>query len=339
MDTIKKCLSVCFVLCLLLTGCSSSSEEDSLSDDVQEEITEEENDSSLTFADLEDFALTGENDENAYMLNTQNGGWAQLTDGVAYMCNDEDYLVSVDADLNVTVLLEESVSYISVYGNVIYFTDEDGDLCCVDLDGSNRTTLVEVDEDVRYNLISDGILYYMTEVDGNGNKRYIYAYDLDTGESTQLTTSISYVPSVVDGYLYYSSYSFMRIDLDGENDTEIYDDDVAIYMIEGDILFYIDDYDTFYVYDLSTETLTETGIDYVNGFASIGDYLYIAGTDGVYKFNKSTYEYELIHDQSDVEYEDCIYNIMALGDHLYYYSYGGDVYFMDTDGNLYDLFG
>lgn len=269
--------------------------------------------------------VTIANNYSTYVGNVNLEGKAIIDDDTIYMTNDKGYLVSFDKKFEESrVLLEESVSYITVYNDKIYFADANNYLSVVDKDGKNKEILLS--QAVYYLVLKDDSLYYQLDPDGES----LYVMDLKTRKSTKLNNCRTYSPNISDDAIYYSSGDgIYKMNKDGNEDTRIIEGKVYNLLYEDNKLYYISDY-TLTIYNLETketETISNLRMSMYN---KSGKTIYAFTTSGLVSYDIESKETKVIY-AGNVDSFQIIGNVVLM-------QYNDNWTVIDSQGNQFSLF-
>lgn len=108
-----------------------------------------------------------------------------------------------------------SCDYVQVYGDRIYFTDENYTLCSVDMNGKDKKTEIDKKEMYYVYILPNDMVLYQDDPDGES----IHMYDMKSAKDHKLTNVVSYNPIICGDHLYFAEmindteYDFCRLDL------------------------------------------------------------------------------------------------------------------------------
>lgn len=265
------------------------------------------------------------NSYTTYVGNANLEGKVLIDGDTIYMTNNDGYLVSMDKEFNNSkVLLEEAVSYITVYKDKLYFADSHNYLSMMDKDGKNKEILVQ--KAVYYVLLKDDKLYYQLDPD----KESLYVMDLNTKEATKLNDCRSYNPNVSEDSIYYSSTDGIYVmGLDGSDDKRIIAGEVYNVLYEDNKLYYIKD-NLLMMYDLKNDSTNTVMNMLVARFNKSGNMIVAYTSRGLVRYDITTKE-------SKVLYTDNMDNFYIIGDTVLV-SYNDNWQVIDSEGRVYSLF-
>ena len=133
-----------------------------------------------------------------------------------------------------TEIVSETVDYLSVTDNYIFYCDGDYHIYRADLDGKNAK---EVYDGAAYYVyaINDDFLIFQDDADNET----IVIYNINTKEKQEVSTEHSHFPTIAEGYVYYSTYI----------DDVIYPARTNLATGEVEVADYELTYSGFYIYD------------------------------------------------------------------------------------------
>lgn len=265
------------------------------------------------------------NSYTTYVGNTHLEGKAVIDGDTIYMTNNDGYLVSMDKDFNnIKVLLEEAVSYITVYKDKLYFADSQNYLSMMDKDGKNKEVLVQ--KAVYYVLLKDDKLYYQLDPDNES----LYVMDLVTKETTKLNNCRSYNPNISEDSIYYSSTDGIYVmGLDGSDDKRIVAGEVYNVLYEDNKLYYIKD-NLLMMYDLKNDSINTVMNMLVASFNKSGNTIVAYTSRGLVSYDIATKETKVL-------YTGNMDNFFIIGDTVLV-SYNDNWQVIDSEGRVYSLF-
>ena len=92
----------------------------------------------------------------------------------------------MDKDLkNRQTILNESVQYVNVTKDMIYYANKDNYLCQSSLDGKDKKILIN--KAVYYVIVKDDKIYYQLDEDHEA----LYVYDIKTKKETKLNRTVN----------------------------------------------------------------------------------------------------------------------------------------------------
>jgi RNA polymerase subunit RPABC4/transcription elongation factor Spt4 len=270
-------------------------------------------------------SVDSENSYVAYTGNINLEGKLYMDGDTIYMVNEKGYLVSVDKEFqNDKVLLEETVSYISVYDQSIYFADSNNYLCKVDKDGQNKEILIK--KAVYYVMLKNDNIYYQLDSD----QESLYVYSIKDKKSTKLNDSRTYCPNISDDKIYYTSTDGIYcMDLDGKNDSRIIEGKVYNLIYDNNMLYYVDSSGTLYSYNLTDKSVNSI-LQYTYQAIKNGNTIYAYTTQGLVTYNVETGKTQTL-------YANTIETMQLAGNVVVVYSNNSWIA-INEDGSTYEIF-
>ncbi|MBR6799122.1 MAG: DUF5050 domain-containing protein, partial [Firmicutes bacterium] len=137
-------------------------------------------------------------------------------DGYIYGALGNAEIIKVEAgDSEYETVYKGACDYVQVYGDRIYFTDENYTLCSVDMKGKDKKTEIDKKDMYYVYVLPNGMVIYQDDPDGES----IHMYDLKAAKDYKLTNVVSHGPVICGDHLYYTeaageeAYVFCRLDL------------------------------------------------------------------------------------------------------------------------------
>ncbi len=137
-------------------------------------------------------------------------------DGYIYGALGNAEIIKVQAgDSKYETVYKGACDYVQVYGDRIYFTDENYTLCSIDMNGKDKKTEIDKKDMYYVYVLPNGMVIYQDDPDGES----IHMYDLKAAKDNKLTDVVSHSPVICGDYLYYTeavggeAYEFCRLDL------------------------------------------------------------------------------------------------------------------------------
>ena len=137
-------------------------------------------------------------------------------DGYIYGALGNAEIIKVEAgDSKYETVYKGACDYVQVYGDRIYFTDENYTLCSIDMNGKDKMTEIDKKDMYYVYVLPNGMVIYQDDPDGES----IHMYDLKAAKDHKLTDVVSHNPVICGDYLYYTeaaggeAYEFCRLDL------------------------------------------------------------------------------------------------------------------------------
>lgn len=137
-------------------------------------------------------------------------------DGYIYGALGNAEIIKVEAgDSKYETVYKGACDYVQVYGDRIYFTDENYTLCSIDMNGKDKKTEIDKKDMYYVYVLPNGMVIYQDDPDGES----IHMYDLKAAKDNKLTDVVSHSPVICGDYLYYTEavggevYEFCRLDL------------------------------------------------------------------------------------------------------------------------------
>ena len=137
-------------------------------------------------------------------------------DGYIYGALGNAEIIKVEAgDSKYETVYKGACDYVQVYGDRIYFTDENYTLCSIDMNGKDKKTEIDKKDMYYVYVLPNGMVIYQDDPDGES----IHMYDLKAAKDYKLTNVVSHSPVICGDYLYYTeaageeAYVFCRLDL------------------------------------------------------------------------------------------------------------------------------
>jgi len=137
-------------------------------------------------------------------------------DGYIYGALGNAAIIKVEAgDSKYETVYKGACDYVQVYGDRIYFTDENYTLCSIDMNGKDKKTEIDKKDMYYVYVLPNGMVIYQDDPDGES----IHVYDLKAVKDYKLTNVVSHNPVICGDYLYYTeavggeAYGFCRLDL------------------------------------------------------------------------------------------------------------------------------
>ncbi|MBR6800051.1 MAG: DUF5050 domain-containing protein [Firmicutes bacterium] len=137
-------------------------------------------------------------------------------DGYIYGALGNAEIIKVEAgDSKYETVYKGACDYVQVYGDRIYFTDENYTLCSIDMNGKDKKTEIDKKDMYYVYVLPNGMVIYQDDPDGES----IHMYDLKAAKDHKLTDVVSHNPVICGDYLYYTeaaggeAYEFCRLDL------------------------------------------------------------------------------------------------------------------------------
>ena len=137
-------------------------------------------------------------------------------DGYIYGALGNAEIIKVEAgDSKYETVYKGACDYVQVYGDRIYFTDENYTLCSIDMNGKDKKTEIDKKDMYYVYVLPNGMVIYQDDPDGES----IHMYDLKAAKDNKLTDVVSHSPVICGDYLYYTeavggeAYEFCRLDL------------------------------------------------------------------------------------------------------------------------------
>lgn len=139
-------------------------------------------------------------------------------------------------------IYDKTCNYLQILNGKLYFTDENHRFCSMNLDGSEKTIVLDKESYYTYLLNEEWLLYQ-----DDDDQETIHLYNLNTQNDTRLTDKQSYHPIICEGFLYYLTsekhdiydYTLCRVGLySGKQDVT---DDMGYretFFINGEKIFY-----------------------------------------------------------------------------------------------------
>ena len=125
-------------------------------------------------------------------------------------------IIKVEAgDSKYETVYKGACDYVQVYGDRIYFTDENYTLCSVDMNGKDKKTVIDKKEMYYVYILPNDMVLYQDDPDGES----IHMYDLKAAKDYKLTNVVSHNPIICGDHLYFTEmisdveYEFCRLDL------------------------------------------------------------------------------------------------------------------------------
>lgn len=137
-------------------------------------------------------------------------------DGYIYGALGNAEIIKVEAgDSEYETVYKGACDYVQVYGDRIYFTDENYTLCSVDMKGKDKKTEIDKKDMYYVYVLPNDMVIYQDDPDGES----IHIYDLKAARDYKITDVVSHGPVICGDYLYYAelvgdnTYEFCRLDL------------------------------------------------------------------------------------------------------------------------------
>ena len=137
-------------------------------------------------------------------------------DGYIYGALGNAEIIKLEAgDSKYETLYKGVCDYVQVYGDRIYFTDENYCLCSVDMKGKDKKTEIDKKDMYYVYVLPNDMVIYQDDPDGES----IHIYDLKAARDYKLTDVVSHGPVICGDYLYFAelvgdnTYKFCRLDL------------------------------------------------------------------------------------------------------------------------------
>lgn len=156
-------------------------------------------------------------------------------EGAVYGIIDLEKIVKVE-DGNAETIYEGFCDYLQVANGKIYFSGEDYKLYSIDLDGSNKTLVLDKKDMYYTYILPNDMIIYQNDPDNES----LHVYDMKTKKDYKVTDEVSYAPVICGDYCYYLAplgdnvYDFKRVDMyTGEIETANAPIDGVLYVIEN----------------------------------------------------------------------------------------------------------
>ncbi len=137
-------------------------------------------------------------------------------DGYIYGALGNAEIIKVETgDSKYETVYKGACDYVQVYGDRIYFTDENYTLCSVDMNGKDKKTVIDKKEMYYVYILPNDMVLYQDDPDGES----IHMYDLKAAKDYKLTNVVSHNPIICGDHLYFTEmisdteYGFCRLDL------------------------------------------------------------------------------------------------------------------------------
>ena len=269
--------------------------------------------------------VNGTTPEVSLIGNRNQGGHVVLYKDHLYLCDDNNYLVSMDSDLkNQKVLMNSEVEYLFVQDDIIYYTNDKNQLCSMDINGENQKIII--DKAVYYVTFENTKIYYQLDSD----QERIYVYDMNSKKTKCLNERRSYNINIVDDKIYYTSTDGIYcMGVDGQGEEKIISGQCYSLIYDQKKLYYTTSDSQIMVYDLQTNKTSALVEESAQLFNMTSQYIYYQSSKGLKRYDRTTKETKVIYNGS-VRYCE------IAGDQLIVttYSYSDEGYrvIMNSDG-------
>lgn len=154
-----------------------------------------------------------------------------------YVCDNNGYIVKMDSKLeNRVTLVKQKSQYLNVINDIIYYTNENNNLCSITTDGKDQKIILN--KTIFYLVVKADKAYYQLD-EGKGVGEYICVYDLKTNKETVLNKRASYNLNVLDNKIYYSSNDgIYSMNLDGKSDEKLVSDNVKNVIVQDGKIYF-----------------------------------------------------------------------------------------------------
>ncbi len=156
---------------------------------------------------------------------------------------------------NIETVYEGFCDYMQIVDGKIYFCGEDYKFYSIDMDGSNKTLVIDKKDMYYAYVLPNGMMIYQDDPDNES----LHIYNLETKEDYKLNNEVSYTPVIHGDYIYYvvpagdNMYNFKRIDLytgevesaEGttESDIHIFENGNIVFSAPGNPVFSVSEWD------------------------------------------------------------------------------------------------
>lgn len=177
-------------------------------------------------------------------------------EGAVYGTLNLEKIVKV-VDGNMETIYEGLCDYMQIANGKIYFSGDDYKFYSINMDGSNKTVVVDKKDMYYPYVLPNDMIIYQNDPDNES----LHVYNMKTKKDFKLNNEVSYNPIIHGDYVYYfvpaddGNYKFKRLDLyTGEIESAPGVTESALFLIEngnivhsipGNPSFSVDDWDKF----------------------------------------------------------------------------------------------
>lgn len=159
-------------------------------------------DSSLGFC----FGMAELTDDGSALIGDVNviedDTWAAFLtehDGYIYGTLGDSQVFKVKVgETKIETLYDASATYSQIVEDKLYFTDENNQLCSMDLNGKNKETILDKEVYYTYVLPNDTVIYQ-----DDADNESLHIYSLETKEDVKMNDAVSHYPIICGEHIYY----------------------------------------------------------------------------------------------------------------------------------------